>query len=187
MDPRQDEPDFRIDCPDRQRAGRSDGSGRSWLPFIRKDSRELFSRLTVTANLTSMPLPFAIPTYGSWLDTVGGPGSRKWSRSLGGSRIYTWTSARSGRTTSQLTGAAGTCCGTTSRGRSRTRSLFGSTWQLLGMPLSEVLAKVRSLCLPPEIEHKWLVGNAAGLFGIGHPLGLNPAHITGVRAASRDR
>lgn len=46
--------------------------------------------------------------------------------------------------------------------------VFGSTWQLLGMPLADVLSEVRSLALPADVERKWLIDNASGLFGLHH-------------------
>ncbi|MHB1128228.1 MAG: amidohydrolase family protein [Bacillota bacterium] len=44
--------------------------------------------------------------------------------------------------------------------------MFGSTWQLLGIPIADIVKEVQELPLKDSVKQKWLHDNAARLFGL---------------------
>lgn len=50
-----------------------------------------------------------------------------------------------------------------------TKVVFGSTWQLLGMPVGEVLAELDALGLDDKTAHRWKYANLAGVLRLGEP------------------
>jgi predicted TIM-barrel fold metal-dependent hydrolase len=50
------------------------------------------------------------------------------------------------------------------KGPLQDKVMFGSTWNLLNLPMRQIFDEVRGLPIPPRVADKWLHHNAARIF-----------------------